>query len=211
MAKLPLINRKSPIKLLDTDLIEVNRRLPDGEIIPLKINIADISYKTKLPEIDFFSEGQSLMEDLRAALKFIPILPSKSTYGPKKHIGGQALWINNSFDVHLDTLDLLKEATADSEREWWLFRGDDLALALALASVWDKYGLDMGNVQEIVTTLIDTVDSTIAEFSEFNTINISSLKKYGENLKEVSAIATEAVDRAKYYVEIITKGPEGEK
>ena len=97
MSKLPLVNRKTPVKLLDTDLIEVNRRLPNGEIVALKINKTDVTEHNTVPEIDFYDEDKGSFTDrIRRVFHQIPVLPSKTCYGHKKYIS-EILCINNSF------------------------------------------------------------------------------------------------------------------
>lgn len=208
MAKLPLINRKIPVKLLDTDLIEVNRRLPDGEIIALKINRTDIAEHNAVPEIDVYEEGKgSFTQIMRRIINIVPILPSRSCYGPKKHIS-EILWINNSFEIDLKSLALLDEVKSDRKEDW-------IKETYGVPDIRDSYAnLHLAwknNLSEVKANLdaiildrqiyIDTIDSLNPCIPK----KISCIRKYVENANLLKDRLQEAIANATEKLNYITE------
>ncbi len=186
MSKLPLINRRSPIKLLDTDKIEINRKLPNGDIIALKINVSDISRKCKLPGLDVFdpeNKDASVTKALRSAVNSLPILPSRSGYGIVRSIG-EILWINNSYEPDLLSLALLKEVEKDTAKEWWA----EIGVAGPLSEPLRKEAIEvhlafidtLNQAKAIIVSMAAALDNRKTDLLNWTSknINVSALETW---------------------------------
>lgn len=202
MSKFPIINRSSPVKLLDTDYIGVLRRLPNGEIFSFKINICDISQDNKLPGLDEFEESEgeekiSLTKKFRTTVTVLPILPNKSGYGITKSIG-EILWINNSYEADVASLTLLKEIKKETKEEWWAqvgsfgpMSGDLRTKAIELH---EEFVVELDALKTIIVTMSNTFQARKTELlnASLKTLNVSSLTTWIKN----AAIVIEAIDSA---------------
>jgi len=199
MSKLPLVNRKTPVKLLDTDLIEVNRRLHNGEIVALKINRTDIAEHNAIPEIDVYDEAKgSFTQTMRRSINIVPILPSRSCYGPKKHIS-EILWINNSFEIDLKSLALLDEVKSDRKEDWLKETYGDMAIRDSYVNIHQTWKSGLTDVKAVLDTLIldkQTYIDTIDSLNPCIPKSISCVRKYVENANLLKDILEEAIANA---------------
>jgi len=210
MSKLPLVNRKTPVKLLDTDLIEVNRRLHNGEIVALKINRTDITEHNTVPEIDYYEEGKgSFTDKMRKVLYQIPVLPSKTCYGYQKYIS-EILWINNSFEIDLKSLEILDDVKSDTKESWIKETYGQETTRQAYVSAHNKWRAGLDEVKQILEVILNDKQNYLNSVDGMNPLipkQLSCLRKYVASLDSLKNILTEALANATAKVNYIEETP----
>lgn len=116
MPRYPRVNNPKANEILETDLLDVVRQLPNGAVVSLKANLKDFKAKGGLggesyPEIGPFF---SLWEDLYREARQAPVLPTETNYGYAKVVRGYKI-ITPSLELDSSILD---EVIATSEQAW---------------------------------------------------------------------------------------------
>jgi hypothetical protein len=174
MPRYPRINNPIANEILDSDLVDVVRQLPNGDVISLKANLKDFKAKgglggTSYPEIGPFS---ALWEDLYNEVKQIPVLPTETNYGHAKNISGYQI-ITPSLEFDSSVLD---EVIAQSEQAW-LAEIDKIKVAggtLAFAEGFEDIHNDWKSQLTSVETVLKALDKDINELKdEINDSNVA--------------------------------------
>jgi hypothetical protein len=116
MPRYPRVNNPVANTILDTDLVDVVRQLPNGDIISLKTNLKEFKAKGGLggesyPEIGPFF---SLWEDLYREARQAPVLPTETNYGYAKVIRGYKI-ITSSLEFDSSVID---DVIAQPSQAW---------------------------------------------------------------------------------------------
>lgn len=111
MPQLPLINRDKAAYILNTDILEIQRQLPNGDMLAMKTSVVSLGGGF-CTEYQIYLEGgrQNASEALNKFLDFIPRLPTKTCYGELKSICNTT-WIDSSYSLDLS---VLEETSSDT-------------------------------------------------------------------------------------------------
>jgi hypothetical protein len=152
MPQLPLINRAKAAYILDTDILEIQRQLPNGDILALKTNVSEVGGGS-CPEYQVYEESRE-ETNLNEKLQVIPRLPTKTCYGASKSIC-KTTWINSSYDLNLS---VLKETSSDTLAEY-----------LAHATLLKSMGTE-GEGENMILYLIQLHQAYVKELIEMRII-----------------------------------------
>ena len=182
MPRYPRVNNPVANTILDTDLVDVVRQLPNGDVISLKTNLKEFKAKGGLggesyPEIGPF---YSIWEDLYLTPKQIPVLPTESDYGYAKVIKGYKL-ITPSLELDSSVID---EVIATSEQAWLdeiqkiKNAGGQLDFAQGFVDIHQDWLSQINSLKAIVTSLDAEIKQLIKQIDDSNiAYDVSGLQK----------------------------------
>lgn len=213
MPRLPLINRIKATEILDSDIIEINRKIPGrpgGTMLGLKTTVGELGTGSSIScvAIDpLFSEesGKSFLEEASTILSVLPILPSVSCYGPFSK-ACPLQWITTSFDPKYSSLDILKGIIAQP-KEQWLAEAFGIPLLLGqYQDVWVAYVRDLQLLDKIFIELKSKIQDVMQSWNESsgNQMCVTNLTKYIDTIGIIRAVITEGIadgdDKINYLV-----------
>lgn len=177
MPQLPLINRAKAAYILDTDILEIQRQLPNGDILALKTNVSEVGGGS-CPEYQVISEETNLNEKLQV----IPRLPTKTCYGASKSIC-KTTWISSSYDLNLS---VLKETSSDTLAEYLAHatllksmgtEGEDMILYLI--QLHQAYVKELIEMKAIIDAKITLSNNTKLVYDNLTSLyNTSCIEKW---------------------------------
>ncbi len=182
MPRYPRVNKPKANQILDTDLVDVVRLLPNGDVISLKANLKDFKAKGGLggesyPEIGPFS---TLWEDLYNEANQVPVLPTESTYGYAKVIKGYKL-ITPSLELDSSVID---EVMATSQQAWLdeidkiSNAGGSLQFAQGFLDIHQDWKSQVNALETIVTTIKAEIEQLLSHINDTNiAYDVSGLQK----------------------------------
>jgi hypothetical protein len=199
MPRYPRVNNPVANTILDSDLVDVVRQLPNGDVVSLKANLKDFKSKaglggTSYPEIGgLFS---SLWVDLYNAPKEIPVLPTETNYGASKNIRGYQI-ITPSLEVDSSILD---EVIATPEQAWLAeidkikVAGGQLAFAEGFKDIHTDWDNQLTEMTALVTQLKDETKKLLDKINDSNVgYDISGLQKAYAALNDAGDKLNEAI------------------
>ena len=211
MPRLPLINRIKATEILDSDIIEINRKIPGrpgGTMLGLKTTVAELGVggSASCVGIDFPGEGPgsgTLLETANTTLTALPTLPSQSCYGPSERSCSMD-WITKSFKPNTNAIDKINEIIAQPKEQWIVDDYNSEVLWDLYRNIWQAYDKQLDVVQDTFNqilnaalNLFDTLDNESGGL-----MDLSCLTTYIETVNSIQNVLNgakaDATDKAAY-------------
>lgn len=182
MPRYPRVNNPIANEILDTDLVDVVRQLPNGDIVSLRANLKDFKAKGGLggesyPEIGPFF---SLWEDLYRQAQQVPVLPTETNYGYAKVIKGYKI-ITPSLEFDSSVID---DVIATSEQAWLnevtkiQNVGGSLQFAQGFIDIHQDWKSQLQAIKTILLTLEAEIKQLLSHISDTGVAyDVSGLQK----------------------------------
>ena len=210
MPRLPLINRIKATEILDSDIIEINRKIPGrpgGTMLGLKTTVAELGVggSASCVGIDFIGESLRgyFLDEANTALTALPTLPSQSCYGPSERSCSMD-WITKSFKPNTNAIDKINEIIAQPKEQWIVDDYNSEVLWDLYRNIWQAYDKQLDVVQDTFNqilnaalNLFDTLDNESGGL-----MDLSCLTTYIETVNSIqnvlNAAKADATDKAAY-------------
>lgn len=182
MPRYPRVNNPVANTILDSDLVDVVRQLPNGDVVSLKANLKDFKSKaglggTSYPEIGPFD---SAWEDLYREARQIPVLPTETNYGYAKIIRGYQI-ITPSLEFDSSVLD---EVLAQSQQAWLdeidkiKVAGGNLDFAQGFEDIHTDWESQLQSIKNVVLTIEAEIKQLLSQINDTNVAyDVSGLQK----------------------------------
>ena len=202
MPRLPLINRIKATEILDSDIIEINRKIPGrpgGTMLGLKTTVGELGTGSGVScvAIDaLWSEvtGKSFLEEASTKLSLLPIFPSVSCYGPFSK-GCPLQWITTSFEPKYSSLDILKGIIAQSKEQWVTEAFGIPDLVSEYRKVWTTYVTNLEALDKIFIELKSRIEVVINDWNKISggQMCVTNLTKYIDTINIIRVVTTQAI------------------